>query len=123
MARAFEIGLTRPDSMSLTRAKRNFPANAGRRVPPAPSAVVSESVGKLSSLRSLRALLLNQPSLRDSEPPPSLPGVETPGYFREVPPGLRDTAEAPEFPKGLTLKPRLMRLIRAAMPMTRGAFA
>src|SRR6266851_5526219 len=34
--------------------------------PPPPSAVVSESVGKLSPLRSLRALLLNQPSRRDS---------------------------------------------------------
>jgi hypothetical protein len=89
--------------MSLTRAKRNFPANVERRVSPALSAVVSESVGKLSSLRSLRALLLNQPSLRDSEPPPSLPGVETPGYFREVPPGLRCATETLNFRMALGL--------------------
>src|SRR5712664_3952854 len=44
-----------------------------------------------------------QPSLRDSEPFAPLPGVETPGYFREVPPGLRCATESLNFRMALIL--------------------
>src|SRR5438445_4642822 len=44
-----------------------------------------------------------QPSLRDSALSITLPGVETPGYFREVPPGLQGAAETRNFRKALIL--------------------
>jgi hypothetical protein len=45
-----------------------------------------------------------QPSLRDSNISDALPGVETPGYFREVPPGLQCPAKTMKFRKVLRLK-------------------
>ena len=44
---------------------------------------------------------LSQPSLRDSNPTGFIPGVETPGYYRDVPPGQTFI----EFPSGLPLNP------------------
>src|SRR5437660_12025729 len=46
-----------------------------------------------------------QPSLRDSKPPAHLPGVETPGYFREVPPGLPCATESLNLRMALRLSP------------------
>src|SRR5260370_38303071 len=51
----------------------------------------------------MRSMSRIQPSLRDSAPSASLPGVETPGYFREVPPGLRRATETQNFRKTLRL--------------------
>src|SRR5712664_3343076 len=45
-----------------------------------------------------------QTSLRDSKPPDTFPGVETPGYFREVPPGLQFAAKTLNFRKAIRLK-------------------
>ena len=42
-----------------------------------------------------------RPSLRDSKPPDTFPGVSTPGYFREVPPGLPCAAKTLNFRKAL----------------------
>ena len=41
-----------------------------------------------AAVESGSSVSLFQPSLRDAKSPDTLPGVETPGYFREVPPGL-----------------------------------
>ena len=43
-----------------------------------------------------------QPSLRDSKSIDHNPGVETPGYYRDVPSGQIFI----EFPKGISLKPQ-----------------
>src|SRR5437016_5638623 len=45
-----------------------------------------------------------QPSLRDSNSVNHNPGVETPGYYRDVPPGQMFI----EFPKGITHNPALL---------------
>src|SRR5438445_3813802 len=47
-----------------------------------------------------------QTSLRDSKPPDIFPGVETPGYSREVPPGLQCAAKTLNFRKPLALTAR-----------------
>src|ERR1051326_6768242 len=44
-----------------------------------------------------------RPSLRDSNSIDNNPGVETPGYYRDVPPGHISI----EFPKGIRLNPGL----------------
>ena len=79
--------------------------------PTPPSAVVSESVGKLFPLRSLCYLLLNQPSLRDSSGGWTRPGVETPGYSHFVPSGQL----SPNFRKALRLQTRLPSAISPAL--------
>ena len=64
---------------------------------PTSPAGTAEMIGPLSQI---------QPSLRDSKPPGTFPGVETPGYSHSVPPGTT----FPELPKRVGQKPALQRV-------------
>src|SRR5579859_3065684 len=85
-------------NLGIETCENNFYASPGNKPPPPRSGwgqlVPTTSQGTAEIMRPMGRI---QPSLRDSKPPGTLPGVETPGYFRKVPPGLRGVAEAVNF--------------------------
>src|SRR5882762_1143172 len=74
-----EVGSRRSEESrrDMTRIARRF--NAGK-------AVTTNKVPK-GRLNKMKLALEFRPSLRDSNASDRVPGVETPGFFRGVPPG------------------------------------